>query len=59
MSLKHFGSKKLEEEREAISQILRSQGHAEVTIGLRSRAISIARVRLKLKDLKNIIHMKS
>lgn len=55
MSLKHFGLKRLEEVQEVIYRILKSLGHAEATIGLRSRVISIARVGLRLRDFESII----
>lgn len=55
MSLKHFGLKKLEGEQEVTCLILKSLCSTAATIGLRSRAISIAKVSLRLKDLENII----
>jgi len=59
MSLKHFGSSKLKEEQEAISQILRSREPREAIIGSRSKVISIARVSLRSKDSESTTQKKS
>ena len=59
MNPKPSGLKKLDEVQEVIYRILKSQGVTEPTIGLRSRAISIARAGLKSRDSGSTIHKRN